>query len=113
MDDCLFCRIIRGEIPSQKVYEDDKIYAFNDINPQAPVHVLVVPKAHYADVCDITAKGSELCGYVFKKCADIAELKGLGNGFRLITNCGPDACQSVKHFHVHVLGGAKLTDKMG
>ncbi len=113
MDDCLFCKIIKGDIPSQKVFEDDKVYAFRDINPQAPVHILIVPKEHYTDVSDITQKDSALCGYVFKKCAEIAESEGLKNGFRLITNCGADACQSVKHFHVHVLGGGQLNDRMG
>lgn len=113
MDDCLFCRIIRGEIPSTKVYEDEKVFAFRDINPQAPVHVLVVPKAHFGDVGDLAAKDQKLLGYVFAKCADIALSEGLTNGYRLITNCGADACQSVKHFHVHVLGGAQLTDRMG
>ena len=113
MDNCLFCKIIKGDIPSSKVYEDDRIYAFNDINPQAPVHILVVPKQHYSDVSDISASDDALCGCVFKKCAEIAKLKGLDSGFRLITNCGEDACQSVKHFHVHILGGTKLTDKMG
>ena len=113
MDDCLFCKIIKGDIPSQKVYEDEKVYAFKDIPPQAPVHVLVVPKQHYTDVADISVKDSALCGYVFKKCAEIAGQQGLDSGFRLITNCGEDACQSVKHFHVHILGGAKLTDRMG
>lgn len=113
MQDCLFCAIVEGKIPSQKVYEDENVYAFNDINPQAPVHVLVVPKKHFDDVSDIAAKDSALLGEVVKKCAEIAALKGLTNGFRLITNCGPDACQSVKHFHVHILGGEQLADKMG
>jgi histidine triad (HIT) family protein len=112
MDDCLFCKIIEGKIPSSKVYEDEKVYAFRDINPQAPVHVLVVPKAHYSDVKD-AAKDQALLGYLFAKCGEIAESEGLKNGFRLITNCGDDACQSVHHMHVHILGGAKLTDKMG
>ncbi len=113
MDDCLFCRIIRGEIPSAKVYEDDRVYAFRDINPQAPVHVLVVPKAHYKNVSDCAGKDPGLTGYVFKACTAIARAEGLENGFRLIINNGPDACQSVEHMHVHILGGAKLTDKMG
>ena len=113
MDNCLFCRIVKGEIPSSKVYEDGKVYAFKDINPQAPVHVLVVPKEHFDDITDITAKDGALCGELFKAAGRIASELGLANGFRLITNCGPDACQSVKHFHVHILGGTKLTDKMG
>lgn len=113
MDNCLFCKIIAGQIPSAKVYEDDRVYAFRDINPQAPVHVLVVPKEHYANVTECTEKDHELAGYVFKKCAEVAKQEGLANGFRLITNNGDDACQSVHHMHVHVLGGTKLTEKMG
>ena len=113
MCDCLFCKIIEGTIPSTKVYEDDKVYAFRDINPQAPVHVLVVPKKHYENVTECATNDPELAGYVLKKCAEIAKSEGLVNGFRLITNNGDDACQSVHHMHVHVLGGTKLTEKMG
>jgi histidine triad (HIT) family protein len=113
MDNCLFCKIIRGEIPSTKVYEDESVYAFRDINPQAPVHVLVVPKKHYKNVSECAGNDPALAGEILKKCALIAQSEGLANGFRLITNNGPDACQSVEHMHVHILGGAKLTDKMG
>ena len=113
MDDCLFCKIIKGDIPSTKVYEDDKVYAFRDINPQAKVHVLVIPKTHFSDVADIAEKDTNLTGYVLKMCAHVAAKEGLTGGFRLISNCGSDACQSVKHFHVHVLGGEQLSDKMG
>ena len=113
MDNCLFCKIIRGEIPSTKVYEDENVFAFRDINPQAPVHVLVVPKKHYKNVSECAAADPVLAGEILKKCAQIAQSEGLLGGFRLITNNGPDACQSVEHMHVHILGGAKLTDKMG
>ena len=112
MDFCLFCSIIDGSIPSTKVYEDDKVFAFRDINPQAPTHILVVPKKHYSDVADCAGNDPELAGYLLKVCALIAKQEGLENGFRLITNCGPDACQSVKHMHVHILGGTQLADKM-
>ena len=110
--DCLFCKIIAGEIPSAKVYEDDKVFAFKDINPQAPVHVLVVPKQHYADVTECATQNPELAGYMLSACAKIAKELGLDNGFRLVTNNGADACQSVKHMHIHILGGAQLADKM-
>lgn len=113
MDNCLFCRIIKGDIPSAKVYEDDSVFAFRDINPQAPVHILVVPKTHYANVSECAKADPALAGDILKKCVLIAESEGLGKGFRLITNNGPDACQSVQHMHVHILGGAQLTDKMG
>ena len=113
MDNCLFCKIIEGKIPSAKVYEDDKVYAFRDINPQAPVHVLLVPKKHYANVCECAREDADLAGSMLKKCADIAESEGLKNGFRLITNNGPDACQSVQHMHLHILGGEQLADRMG
>lgn len=113
MENCLFCKIIAGDIPSTKVYEDDKVYAFRDINPQAPTHILVVPKQHYANVTECATNDSELAGYVLKVCAEIAKSEGLTGGFRLITNNGDDACQSVHHMHVHILGGTKLTDKMG
>lgn len=112
MDNCLFCRIIRGEIPSSKVYEDDKTFAFRDINPQAKTHVLVVPKTHYANVTECAGADPELAGYLLAVCAKVAEQEGLKNGFRLVTNNGKDACQSVEHMHVHVLGGEQLSDGM-
>lgn len=112
MDSCLFCKIIAGQIPSDKVYEDDRCYAFRDINPQAPVHILVVPKMHVADVAECTEKDSALAGHVLKVASELAKREGLTNGFRLVTNAGADACQSVKHFHVHLLGGRKMSEKM-
>ena len=112
MDSCLFCKIIAGQIPSDKVYEDDRCYAFRDINPQAPVHILIVPKTHVADVAECTEKDSARAGHVLKVASELAKREGLTNGFRLVTNAGADACQSVKHFHVHLLGGRKMSEKM-
>lgn len=113
-DDCLFCRIIKGEIPSSKVYEDEFAYAFRDINPQAPTHVLVVPKCHVQSCAEINEDNAELVGHIFTAIARVAESEGLtAHGFRVISNAGPDACQSVPHLHFHVLGGKKLTEKMG
>lgn len=110
MNDCLFCKICAGEIPSQKVYEDECAYAFRDINPQAPVHILVVPKAHLANVLECDA---QLAGRLMETAGKIAQSEGLAeSGFRLVTNCGGDGCQSVNHFHIHILGGRKLTEKM-
>ena len=110
--DCLFCKIIAGEIPSSKVYEDDKVYAFRDINPQAPVHVLVVPKEHIAGADSITAENSSAVAAVFEAIPKIADLAGLTSGYRVITNCGEDGCQSVRHLHFHLVGGKKLPESM-
>ena len=110
MNDCLFCKIIAGEIPSGKVYENDKVYAFRDINPQAPVHVLIVPKKHMANVleCD-----GETAAALTAAVGEIARQEGVAeSGFRLVSNCGHDGCQSVNHLHVHLLGGAQLTERM-
>ena len=110
---CLFCRILDGEIPSTKVYSDDKVYAFKDINPQAPVHILVVPKEHISSVDEINAENSALVAKIFEAIPVIAKSEGLGGGYRVISNCGADACQSVKHLHFHILGGAQLGERMG
>ena len=110
--DCLFCKIIGGEIPSAKVYEDEQVYAFRDINPQAPVHVLVVPKAHITSADEITAENSAAVAAIFTAIPKIAAAEGLGNGYRVITNIGEDGCQSVKHMHFHILGGKKLPESM-
>ena len=112
MENCLFCKIAAGDIPSSKVYEDEKILAFRDINPQAPVHILVIPKAHISGGDDITGENSGTVAYIFEKIPGIAKSAGLTGGYRIISNCGPDACQSVPHLHFHILGGAKLSDKM-
>ena len=109
---CIFCKIINGEIPSKKAYEDDKILAFHDINPQAPVHILVIPKEHIPSVDGISGENSSTVAYIFEKIPFIAKEAGLSNGYRVISNCGPDACQSVPHLHFHILGGAPLSDKM-
>ena len=111
--DCIFCKIIAGDIPSAKVYEDDSVYAFRDIQPQAPVHVLVVPKAHVASADEITAENADLVAKIFAAIPKIAAAEGLANGYRVLTNCGEDGCQSVKHLHFHILGGKKLSESMG
>ena len=111
--DCLFCSIIKGDIPSNKVYEDDACYAFLDIAPQAPVHCLVVPKEHITSADDITADSALTVAKIFSVIPSIARSLGLENGYRIITNVGEDGCQSVKHLHFHILGGKKLTDTMG
>lgn len=110
--DCLFCKIIKGEIPSKKVYEDEHMLAFHDIQPQAPVHVLVIPKAHIASVDAINEANSAAVARIFEKIPAIAKEAGITNGYRVISNCGEDACQSVKHLHFHILGGAQLSERM-
>ena len=111
--DCIFCAIIKGDIPSKKVYEDDSCYAFLDINPQAPVHCLVVPKEHISSANEINEGNSALVAHIFTVIPKIAKELGLDGGYRVISNVGDDGCQSVKHMHFHILGGAKLSDKMG
>lgn len=111
--DCLFCEIIKGNIPSAKVYEDEYVYAFRDINPQAPVHILVVPKVHISSVDEINAENSVYVSKIFEVIPEIAKKESLNGGYRVITNCGADACQSVKHLHFHILGGTQLGEKMG
>ena len=110
--DCLFCKIIAGEIPSAKVYEDELVYAFRDIAPMAPVHVLIVPKAHLASADEVTAENSRYVARIFEVIPQIAAAEGLEKGYRVITNCGEDGCQSVKHLHFHLLGGKKLPEQM-
>ena len=110
---CLFCSIINGEIPSQKVYENEYVYAFKDINPQAPVHILVVPKEHIASADDVHSGNSAYVAKIFEAIPEIAKAAGLTNGYRIVSNCGDDACQSVKHLHFHILGGRKLPENMG
>lgn len=112
MDNCLFCKIIAGEIPSAKVYEDELTYAFRDINPQAPTHVLVVPRQHLASVAEADAANDAVLAACIRTCAKVAALEKLDGGFRVVSNCGDDACQSVKHLHFHVLGGRPMTDGM-
>ena len=112
MSNCLFCKIIAGDIPSTKVYEDETVYAFRDIAPQAPTHILVVPKAHLESVNAVTAENSAVVAHIFEVIPRIAAAEGLTNGYRVVSNCGDDGCQSVKHLHFHILGGAKLSEKM-
>ncbi len=107
--DCLFCKIIAGEIPSSKVYEDDKVFAFNDIDPQAPVHVLIVPKVHIASADDIDEENSAVIAHIFEVAAKIAKEKGLSDGYRIVNNCGDRAGQTVKHIHFHLMGGRDFT----
>ena len=108
MSNCLFCKIIAGDIPSTKVYEDELVYAFRDINPQAPTHVLVVPKIHVEDVNGITAENSAVIAHIFEVIPQIAKAEGLVNGYRVVSNCGADAGQTVQHLHFHILGGKTL-----
>ena len=108
MSDCLFCKIIAGEIPSNKVYEDDEILAFNDVAPQAPAHFLIVPKKHMASLDDTTDEDAALLAHIMLKIKDIAKDLGLENGYRVVINTGEDGMQSVKHLHVHVLGKRRL-----
>ena len=107
--DCIFCKLANGEIPSQKVYEDDSILAFKDLDPQAPVHILVIPKAHIKWAYDITEENSAVIAHIFSKIPVIAKEQGLENGFRVVNNCGESAGQSVHHFHFHLLGGRDFT----
>ena len=108
MDDCLFCKIVSGDIPSTKVFEDEVSYAFRDINPQAPVHVLIVPKKHIASVAEIKEEDEALVGKIFTNIAKIAKDEGLDKGFRVISNSGDDAGQTVHHLHYHILGGKNM-----
>ena len=110
--DCLFCKIIVGEIPSTKVYEDDKILAFRDIAPQAPAHILVIPKEHIGGVDEITADNAAAVAHIFAKIAEIARNEGLADGYRVVSNVGEHGCQSVRHLHFHILGGKQLGGSM-
>ncbi len=110
MSDCLFCKIISGEIPSSKVYEDDKVYAFNDISPEAPVHVLIVPKEHIASANCLTEENASVLKDIFLVAKKIAEDLGVAEGgYRIVNNCGENGGQSVKHLHFHLLGGRSLS----
>lgn len=112
LNDCLFCAIAAGEIPSTKVYEDETVYAFRDINPQAPVHVLVVPKCHIPSMDGVCADNLGVVAHILEVIPKIAAAEGLTGGYRVISNCGPDACQSVHHLHFHILGGRQMSDTM-
>ena len=108
MENCIFCKIVAGEIPSTKVYEDETVLAFLDIAPQAPVHVLIIPKAHIEDTNGITAENSAVITHIFELIPVIAKEQGLVNGYRVATNCGPDSGQMVPHLHFHLLGGKPM-----
>ena len=112
MENCLFCKIVAGQIPSTKVYEDEAILAFRDIAPQAPTHILVIPKAHIPSVAGITAENSGVVAHIFEVIPRIAEKEGLVNGYRVVSNCGADAGQTVHHLHFHILGGKTLSLEM-
>ena len=112
MTDCIFCKIVDGSIPSNKVYEDDKIIAIHDLEPQAPVHVLVMPKQHICCANKINESNAEIVAHIFTKIPEIAKSLGLDNGYRIVNNCGDDGCQTVKHIHFHLLGGKKLGTTM-
>ena len=110
--DCIFCKIAEGVIPSTKVYEDESILAFRDIAPMAPTHILVIPKCHIPSVAAITAENSEVVRHIFEVIPQIAAAEGLVNGYRVVSNCGPDAGQTVPHLHFHILGGKELKTEM-
>ena len=111
--DCLFCKIVGGEIPSKLVYEDEYVYAFHDINPQAKIHIVVTPKEHIAACADdINAINSNVRAKLFEAIPKVASAAGIEGGYRIVNNCGDNACQSVKHIHFHVLGGEQLSEQM-
>lgn len=106
--DCLFCKIINGEIPSNKVYEDDLVFAFRDIEPQAPTHILIIPKQHIKSAAEIDESNSAVVACIFEVAAKIAKQEGLDDGFRIVNNCGDSAGQTVKHLHFHLMGGREF-----
>ena len=112
MENCLFCKIAAGVIPSTKVYEDELVLAFQDIAPQAPTHILVIPKAHIPSCAAITAENSAVVAHIFEVIAQIAKQEGLDGGFRVVSNCGDHAGQTVHHLHFHILGGKQLSLEM-
>ena len=113
MENCIFCKIVRGEIPSSKVYENELVYAFRDINPQAPVHVLIIPKKHMANILEAPALKAGTMAALTEAIAEVAKLEGVdASGFRVISNCGKDGAQSVEHLHFHLLGGRQMSEQM-
>ena len=112
MENCLFCKIVAGTIPSTKVYEDETVLAFRDIAPMAPTHILVIPKTHIPSVDGITADNSAVVAHIFEVIPQITKAEGLENGYRVVSNCGADAGQTVPHLHFHILGGRQLTLEM-
>ena len=112
MENCLFCKIAAGVIPSTKVYEDETVLAFRDIAPQAPTHILVIPKTHISGCNGVTADNSAVVAHIFEVIPQIAQAEGLVNGYRVVSNCGADAGQTVPHLHFHILGGKAMDLKM-
>ena len=112
MENCLFCKIVAGTIPSTKVYEDETVLAFRDIAPMAPTHILVIPKTHIPSVDGVNAENSAVVAHIFEVIPQIAKAEGLEKGYRVVSNCGPDAGQTVPHLHFHILGGKQLTLEM-
>ena len=110
--DCLFCKIVKGDIPSTKVYEDELVFAFRDIAPQAPSHILVIPKAHIPSVDGVTEEHSAVVAHIFSVIPKIAAAENLTGGYRVVSNCGADAGQTVFHLHFHILGGKPLSLEM-
>lgn len=112
MENCIFCKIVKGDIPSAKVYEDEDMIIIKDLNPQAPVHLLLIPKEHYANIVEMSDAQAQTLAKCLKKLSTLTDKLGLQNGFRLVSNKGEDGCQSVGHLHIHILGGRKLSDTM-
>lgn len=113
MENCIFCKIINNDIPSNKIYEDDNVLAFKDINPQMPIHIIVIPKKHIESIVDLKQEDEALVGKIFTVINKIAHDLGIQeNGFRVISNCGEDAGQTVKHLHFHILAGEKMSEKI-
>ena len=112
MDNCIFCKIVKGDIPSTKVYEDDDMIIIKDLYPLAAVHLLLIHKEHYANIIEMTDSQSQTLAGCLKKLSTLTDELGLQNGFRLVSNKGEDGCQSVGHLHIHILGGGKLSDTM-
>ena len=110
--DCIFCKIAAGEIPAKKAYEDESVVAFYDLEPQEPVHILIIPKEHIASCAEINDNNSAVIAHIFEVAAKLGKELGLENGYRIVSNIGEDGCQSVKHLHFHILGGKKLTENM-
>lgn len=106
--DCVFCKIVNGQINASKIYEDDKVLAFKDLSPQAPVHILIIPKEHISSANDLTNKNSDIVGHIFLVAKDIAKSQNLESGYRIVNNCGEDGGQSVNHLHFHLLGGRSM-----
>ena len=111
--DCIFCKIVSGEIPSNKVYEDEKVLAFYDLHPMAKTHILIIPKLHIENADGVNAENSAVIAHIFETIPKIAEIAGISGNYRVVTNCGPDAGQSVMHLHFQILGGEKLRVDLG